>query len=116
LSAAGVGDTITISVFPPDVGNRDDPGEGVVMADRKWRDLNPRQRGAVVVGGTVQLALALTAWYDLSHRPRHLVNGPKAVWALVIAINFVGPIVYFRFGRAATHHVSRHATDILGWH
>ncbi|TCO61959.1 PLD nuclease N-terminal domain-containing protein [Actinocrispum wychmicini] len=69
------------------------------MDKKRWRDLEPRQRRAIVIGGAVQATLALGAWYDLSHRPRELVNGPKAMWALVIAINFIGPIVYFRFGR-----------------
>ena len=69
------------------------------MAAKKWRDLQPRQRQAIIVSGTVQATLALGAWYDLSHRPRELVNGPKAVWALVIAINFVGPLAYFARGR-----------------
>jgi hypothetical protein len=81
------------------------------MARRKWRDLDPRQRRAIVVSGTIQAGLALSAWYDLSHRPQELVNGPKIVWALVIAINFVGPVVYFRFGR---HHSIAH--EAKPWH
>jgi hypothetical protein len=27
------------------------------------------------------------------------VHGPKVLWALVIAVNVVGPLAYFRFGR-----------------
>jgi hypothetical protein len=27
------------------------------------------------------------------------VNGGKLRWALLIAINFVGPVAYFRWGR-----------------
>jgi hypothetical protein len=27
------------------------------------------------------------------------VNGSKRLWALIIAINFFGPIAYFRWGR-----------------
>ena len=81
------------------------------MATKKWHDLGPRQRRAIMVGGTVQAALALSAWYDLSHRPQELVNGPKALWTLAIAINFVGPIAYFRFGRH--HHLAHKATP---WH
>ncbi|MEV4313515.1 PLD nuclease N-terminal domain-containing protein [Actinocrispum sp. NPDC049592] len=71
------------------------------MADKKkWRDLDTRQRRAIIVGGTVQAALALAAWYDLSHRSSDQVNGPKPLWAFIIAINFIGPLAYFRFGRA----------------
>jgi len=32
-------------------------------------------------------------------RPAERVTGRKAVWALVIGINFVGPIAYFIRGR-----------------
>jgi hypothetical protein len=78
------------------------------MAGKKWRDLEPRQRQAMIVGGAVQATLALGAWYDLSHRPKELVNGPKVLWAFVITINFVGPLTYFRFGRH--HRVARKAT------
>ena len=69
------------------------------MANRRWADLSPGQRAGVVALGTVQLSLAAAAWTDLARRPARTVNGPKGVWALVIAINFVGPLVYFRWGR-----------------
>ncbi|MCE7004621.1 PLD nuclease N-terminal domain-containing protein [Kibdelosporangium philippinense] len=69
------------------------------MADKKWRDLTSQQRRLAITTAAVQGGLALTAWYDLSRRPRESVNGPKLMWALAIAVNFVGPIAYFRFGR-----------------
>ena len=75
------------------------------MAKKQWRELEPGQRRAIVVGGAVQATLALSAWYDLSLRPQETVNGPKALWALLIAVNFVGPVLYFRFGR---HHPVEH--------
>lgn len=66
---------------------------------RHWRDLTPRQRVGVIVGASVQFALAAAAWRDLANRPAALVNGPKAVWALVIGVNFLGPLAYFAGGR-----------------
>ncbi|MBP2328769.1 hypothetical protein JOF56_009154 [Kibdelosporangium banguiense] len=88
------------------------------MAAKKWRDLEPRQRRTIVATGAVQVGLAVSAWYDLSRRPQELVNGPKLLWALVIAINFVGPSAYFRFGRhqpithkATPWHERAHLTD-----
>ena len=48
---------------------------------------------------SVQLSLAATAWADLARRPADEVNGSKATWAAVIAINFVGPVLYFTKGR-----------------
>jgi hypothetical protein len=54
-----------------------------------------------VGAGAVQLALAGTAWFDLSRRPAAAVRGPKAAWAAAIGVNFAGPIAYLRFGRRA---------------
>ncbi|HEX5511043.1 MAG TPA: PLD nuclease N-terminal domain-containing protein [Actinomycetales bacterium] len=69
------------------------------MAKRRWSDLTQRQKIAVLVLGSVQLSLAATAWADLATRPADKVNGSKAVWAPVIAVNFFGPLAYFRWGR-----------------
>jgi hypothetical protein len=67
--------------------------------NRKWRDLSVRQRCAVIAAVVVQFALAGAAWWDLSRRPSADVRGEKLPWALVIAINFAGPLIYFRSGR-----------------
>ena len=69
------------------------------MARRQWRDLTQRQQAAVLTLASVQLSLAATAWADLARRPAVAVNGRKPVWAAVIAVNFVGPVAYFRWGR-----------------
>lgn len=66
---------------------------------KRWAELSTPQRVAVVVGGTVQIALAIAAWTDLAKRKPAQVNGPKAGWAGIIGINFVGPILYFALGR-----------------
>jgi hypothetical protein len=69
------------------------------MARRRWRELSPREQTAVLTLASVQLSLAATAWADLARRPAVDVNGSKLRWALLIAINFVGPVAYFRWGR-----------------
>ena len=69
------------------------------MARRRWGELTPRQQTAVLVLGSIQLSLAATAWADLAARPAASVNGSKWRWALIIAINVVGPAAYFRWGR-----------------
>lgn len=69
------------------------------MAKKKWSDLSPVQRGAAIVLGSVQVSLAAAAWADLARRRREDVNGRKGVWAAIIAVNFVGPLSYFRWGR-----------------
>lgn len=49
--------------------------------------------------GAMQIALAVSAWVDLARRPRELVRGRKARWAVIIGIEFIGPIAYFTRGR-----------------
>lgn len=66
---------------------------------KKWSEMSTPQRVVVVLGGIVQIALAIAAWSDLAKRSPEQVNGPKARWAGIISINFVGPIAYFAFGR-----------------
>jgi hypothetical protein len=47
----------------------------------------------------VQVSLAVIAWTDLAERPAECVNGTKRRWAAIIAINFIGPMLYFTRGR-----------------
>ena len=69
------------------------------MTGHRWSDLTERQQTAVLVLGSIQLSLAATAWADLATRPASAVNGSKVRWALIIAVNFFGPLAYFRWGR-----------------
>ena len=69
------------------------------MTRRGWSDLSDRSKTAILVVGSVQMSLAVTAWINLFRRPAHLVRGSKVVWAAVIAVIFVGPAAYFRLGR-----------------
>lgn len=66
---------------------------------RRWKDLSQGQQATVLTLGSVQLALAMTAWVDLARRPAKQVNGPKGLWAAIIAVNWVGPVAYFVKGR-----------------
>lgn len=66
---------------------------------RRWSDLSPAQQRAIIAAGVVQVALAAAAWTDLARRPAAGVRGPKAAWAAAIAVNFVGPVAYFAWGR-----------------
>lgn len=65
----------------------------------KFRDLTPWQQTLVLTLAAVQLSLAATAWTDLARRPADRVAGSKAKWAAIIAVNWIGPITYFRRGR-----------------
>jgi len=66
---------------------------------QRFSDLDPLHKTATVVGAIVQLSLAAAAWRDLTRRPADTVRGRKGVWAAVIAVNYVGPIAYFSYGR-----------------
>ena len=73
--------------------------EGDEMAVKHWNDMSDAEKTAILVAASVQISLAATAWIDLARRPKELVRGPKPMWAAAIAVNFVGPISYFAFGR-----------------
>ncbi|MGI6869718.1 MULTISPECIES: PLDc N-terminal domain-containing protein [Amycolatopsis] len=66
---------------------------------RHWRELSRTEQGAIVAAAALQVAMAADAWWDLSRRPAGSVRGPKGAWALAIAVNFLGPLAYRRFGR-----------------
>ena len=69
------------------------------MTRRRWSELSDAEKTVVLTLASVQLSLAATAWADLATRPAVSVNGSKTRWALIIAINFFGPLAYFRWGR-----------------
>lgn len=71
------------------------------MRSRRWDEMSTMKKVTVMVLTAVQVSLAVTAWTDLASRPAERVNGSKRTWALVICINFVGPIAYFLRGRRA---------------
>jgi hypothetical protein len=66
---------------------------------RRWQDLTAGQQTAVLVAASVQLSLAATAWAQLATTPAEEVNGSRVRWALLIAVNWVGPLAWFRWGR-----------------
>ncbi|MFD1505852.1 PLDc N-terminal domain-containing protein [Georgenia yuyongxinii] len=68
---------------------------------KTWGDFSAGQQAAIIAVGAVELALAVTAWTDLARRPAEAVSGSKLKWAAIIAVNLVGPLTYFRWGRRA---------------
>lgn len=72
------------------------------MSGTHWRDLHPAQRRAFVAATAVQVGLAAAAWTDLARRPQERINGRKPLWAVAIAVNFIGPIAYLLLGRSKT--------------
>ena len=68
-------------------------------ATRRWSDLSPVQRAAVLAVGTLQFTLQAFALRDLKRRPAGQVRGPKPAWVAAPFINFLGPLAYLRWGR-----------------
>jgi hypothetical protein len=66
---------------------------------KRWSDLSPSQRTALVAAVTAQLGLLAAALSDLRRRPADAVNGDKRLWAAVSCVNVLGPLAYFAFGR-----------------
>jgi hypothetical protein len=72
------------------------------MRSQRWDEMSNRQRVTMMLLTAVQVSLAVSAWADLAKRPRQQVNGSKLRWAAIIAVNFVGPLLYFATGRRAS--------------
>jgi hypothetical protein len=69
---------------------------------KRWSDLDPRARQAILAGGAFEAGLKVAALIDLAQRPRSNVRGSKAAWAAaLVLVNSAGivPIVYLVRGR-----------------
>lgn len=77
-----------------------------VVSRRKWDDLDPRVRCAIVLGGAFEAGLKVAALIDLAQRPTPTVRGSKTLWATALVLgNSAGllPIIYFLRGRRIVH-------------
>jgi len=64
-----------------------------------WNDLSEAQRTAVKVLAAAELALKIVMLIDIRRRPASQIRGPKAAWRAAAAVNLIGPLSYFAFGR-----------------
>lgn len=70
------------------------------MAQKKrWSELSPSAKRAIVVAGTVEIVVTGFALRDLIRRPAREVRGPKVLWVLAFLVQPFGPLAYFRVGR-----------------
>ncbi|GAA1002435.1 hypothetical protein Aple_000460 [Acrocarpospora pleiomorpha] len=74
------------------------------MTHQTWNQLTDRQRTAIAVLASIELALTATAAVDLWFRPKEAVRGPKALWWPALFIQPVGPIAYLSAGRRRPRH------------
>jgi hypothetical protein len=66
---------------------------------RRWKDLSPRARAAIVAVGVVQNSLLVATLVDLRRRPARKIRGDKKVWTAAAFVSWIGPISYFAYGR-----------------
>jgi hypothetical protein len=70
------------------------------MADQKrWSELSPKARTAIVVGGVAELVVTTIALRDLIRRPADEVRGWKPLWFLGLFIQPFGSPLYLTVGR-----------------
>lgn len=62
-------------------------------------ELAPHQKKVLIVAALAELVLKGYAAWDLMHRPKEQVRGPKPVWGLALLVNLFGPVAYLGFGR-----------------
>ena len=73
-----------------------------VVDNKRWSDVDPRVRQALLLAGAFEAGLKIAALIDLAQRPRGDIRGSKAAWALALALVNSGgvvPIVYLLRGR-----------------
>lgn len=66
---------------------------------KSLNDLTSGQKKGLGILSSIQFLLAGVALVDIWRRPGSEIRGPKAAWTAACAVNFVGPISYFVFGR-----------------
>ncbi|HXW44440.1 MAG TPA: PLDc N-terminal domain-containing protein [Streptosporangiaceae bacterium] len=64
-----------------------------------WSDLSDGQRTAIKVLAIGELALKVAMLIDIRRRPASQIRGPKVAWRAAAAVNLIGPLSYFAFGR-----------------
>jgi hypothetical protein len=69
------------------------------LADKKWSDLSDGQRNAIKVLALAELGLKVAMLIDIRRRPASQIRGPKGLWRAAAAVNTLGPVSYFVFGR-----------------
>lgn len=68
---------------------------------KRWSELSPAVRTAIVLGGIAELVVTGVALRDLVHRPARLVRGRKGLWCALLFVQPVGSPAYLLVGRRA---------------
>ena len=68
---------------------------------KRWSELPPRTRAAIVAGGVAEVVVTSIALRDLVRRPAALVRGPKLLWGPLLFVQPIGSPLYLIAGRRA---------------
>ena len=77
-------------------------GNADPVAKKSRKNLSPRARRLLIIGGVLEGVLKIAALIDLGRRPATEIQGSKRRWVVAVAlINSIGavPIAYFVWGR-----------------
>jgi hypothetical protein len=66
----------------------------------RFTRLSPTRKAAVVVVTGWNVSLIVLAQRDIHRRTDAQLRGPRRLWQLACLTNSVGPLSYFRWGRA----------------
>ena len=69
------------------------------MKKKRWADLSTGGKVAIIVLGTIQLALLVVTLWDIRQRPAEEIRGDKRMWTALAFIDWFGPLAYFTVGR-----------------
>lgn len=72
------------------------------MTYKRWGELDPRLRQAIMLGGAFEAGLKVAVLIDLAQRPSQGIRGSKVRWAAAVTlVNSAGlvPILYLLRGR-----------------
>jgi len=74
------------------------------VAKKRWAELSGSQKFGVLALATLQLSLLVAALWDLARRDASEIRGDKRMWAVLVFINWIGPLAYFTVGRRMSHN------------
>jgi hypothetical protein len=66
---------------------------------KKWAELSPKTRAAIVAAGVAEVVVTSIALRDLVRRPAALVRGSKLLWAPALFVQPLGSPLYLLAGR-----------------
>ena len=72
------------------------------MAKKRWKDLSPNAKAAVIAVAAIDAGLRAWALRDLAGRDASRINGPKWLWGSALGVlssSGVVPVVYLVAGR-----------------